>query len=119
MDTNTAFRCEKCGGPVVAQNDLAQRLFMAGKTAICKGCQNGFIQRWTKATYAEYLKTDWWARRRLRALTKAANACQICKSQHRLEVHHNCYDRLGSELDSDLFVVCEMHHDMIHGVGEL
>jgi len=80
---------------------------------------NGNLKRWTKATYAEYLKSDRWQRRRLRSLDKAAYACQVCKSTRLLEVHHNCYDRLGDELDSDLFVVCGMHHDMIHGVAEL
>ena len=115
----TAFRCAKCGEPVEALNQLAMKLMMTGKPATCKRCQNGFVQHWSKATYAEYIKSDWWLQRRKRALKLAAYACQICKSKDRLGVHHNCYDRLGSEIDSDLFVVCAPHHDMIHGMGEL
>jgi len=110
----SAFMCSQCGAPVEARNAVVGRLFMAGKPPICDNCRNGQWQRWSKADYQEYLKTDHWERRRQRSLALAGQACQICKSTKNLNVHHNDYSRLGSELDSDLFVVCEKHHKMIH-----
>lgn len=68
-----------------------------------------------KASYREYLKSDFWKRRRNRALSLADYACQICKSTKDLEVHHNDYTRLGNESDSDLITLCSDHHRMAHG----
>lgn len=111
----TAFKCVGCGGDVYARNPLAYKLLMAGKPGRCAQCRsNGHVRHWDKERYQEYLQSACWKSRRRRALKKAGHACQICKSTDGLEVHHNTYDRLGRELDSDLLVTCREHHRMIH-----
>ena len=63
-------------------------------------------RHWTQQTYKEYLQTQLWQTTRKRALRNADFSCQICKSIEGLEVHHNTYERLGRELNSDMLVVC-------------
>ncbi len=68
-------------------------------------------------SYAEYLKTKEWKARRNRALLRAGNKCVPCgRSDVPLEVHHNCYERRGSELLEDLVVLCRRCHQLYHGV---
>jgi 5-methylcytosine-specific restriction endonuclease McrA len=69
-------------------------------------------------TYSLYLKTPEWQATRAAALKRARYACQLCKHINTtLDVHHNTYDRRGSELASDLLVVCRgchgKHHDKL------
>jgi 5-methylcytosine-specific restriction endonuclease McrA len=61
-------------------------------------------------TYAEYLRTPHWRSLRAWAIERAGGKCQLCGSRKDLEVHHNCYDRLGAELPSDLVVLCDDCH---------
>lgn len=67
--------------------------------------------------YAQYLRTDYWRRQRLRALQRADHHCQVCSGTTALEVHHNTYCRLGNERLSDLFVLCKTHHAVLHASG--
>lgn len=110
----TAFLCTQCGQPMEAKNPLAYKLLMAGKQALCDNCRlkNGRV--WSPSQYQEYLKSDHWQMKRERKLQQSGRKCQICGQNGRLHVHHNTYERLGQELDSDLLVVCEKHHKMIH-----
>lgn len=62
-----------------------------------------------------YLKTNAWQTKRKGALERANYKCQLCSSKERLHVHHNTYDRLGNESDSDLIVLCEKCHSHYHG----
>lgn len=68
--------------------------------------------------YADYLLTPRWQMTRLRALIRAGRKCQLCSSRERLNVHHNTYERLGHEADTDLFVLCKPCHERFHGVGD-
>jgi 5-methylcytosine-specific restriction endonuclease McrA len=61
-------------------------------------------------TYLAYMISEAWHARRLLALYKAGYRCQICGSREHLQVHHNNYERLGHELDSDLIVLCQDCH---------
>lgn len=118
MTVNTAFICKKCGGNIEAKNELAYQMLLKGQITLCDECRRGkHVQHWTKETYQEYLKTEHWQTRRERALRFAGHRCQICNCNGRLQVHHNTYERLGRELDRDLLVVCEAHHEMIHGIN--
>jgi DNA-binding CsgD family transcriptional regulator len=59
-------------------------------------------------TEAEYLASPRWISRRARALAQANGKCELCgKRKDALDVHHNCYDRLGEETDEDLAVYCD------------
>ena len=73
-------------------------------------------RHWKRESYKDYLQTKLWKTIRSRALKNADFSCQICKSTNRLQVHHNTYERLGSELNSDMIVVCDNCHRMIHGL---
>ena len=64
--------------------------------------------------YLEYLKTPEWAATRARALDYAGLRCQLCNSKERIEVHHNCYNNLGTELHRDLIVLCHRCHGTFH-----
>ena len=64
--------------------------------------------------YNEYLKTQHWQRRRISALKKANNSCQICNSNERLDVHHRTYERRGCERPTDLTVLCRQCHTLFH-----
>jgi len=67
------------------------------------------------AAYLEYLNTPQWRERRVRALKRAKNRCQLCSQKGRLNVHHRTYERLGSERPEDLTVLCENCHSSHHG----
>lgn len=64
--------------------------------------------------YQAYLRSDWWKRRRKRALVMAEFKCQVCNSPHQLEVHHRTYTNLGKEEDPDLTVLCGECHSLFH-----
>jgi hypothetical protein len=83
-------------------------------------------------SYADYLKSEDWKRRRQRALYLAQNRCQspLCKQgylramtdeelpdSYRLEVHHLTYERLGHERPDDLIVLCRMCHCEQHDIA--
>ena len=65
-------------------------------------------------TYAEYLETEQWKRRRRLALRRAGDRCQVCgaRAGYELEVHHNDYSNLGEERDIDLVVLCKDCHEV-------
>ena len=110
---NKTTPCIKCNKSVKPQNEYIVAL-AAKHGMICRSCR--FSNQWTKATYREYLNSEQWRTRRARAISKANGRCQICASCDTLQVHHNNYDRLGHEVDSDLVVLCEHHHRMVHGL---
>lgn len=58
--------------------------------------------------YPEYLKTPEWGRTRAAALERAEYGCAVDLTHTEgLEVHHRTKERLGSELRTDLIVMCE------------
>lgn len=62
-------------------------------------------------TYRQYLNSEQWRVRRARALHLAGSTCADCDRSSDLTVHHLTYDRLGSELDEDLVVLCPPCHE--------
>lgn len=65
--------------------------------------------------YREYLRTPEWQRKRGAALHRAGYCCMIDVTHgEELEVHHNTYERLGAELESDLIVLCSDCHRLHH-----
>lgn len=114
-DASLGIRCKTCNDLVIMQNDTA---YAAARKhgVLCASCRGGVAQKWTKKTYAEYLKTDHWKLTRDKALKRAGYKCQICAETSRLEVHHNDYSRLGGENRTDLVVLCSVCHKTHHGV---
>jgi 5-methylcytosine-specific restriction endonuclease McrA len=68
-----------------------------------------------KDSYEKYVKTDCWSLRR-QAYLKRHSICEGCGQVKDLQVHHLTYERLGCELDGDLFAVCENCHRTFHGL---
>lgn len=64
--------------------------------------------------YDEYLQTDHWKQTRQAALKRAKHKCQLCNSKDSLNVHHNNYDCLFHEKESDLIVLCKNCHSKFH-----
>ncbi len=63
-------------------------------------------------TYTLYLRSDHWKEfcRGVKAVK-----CYICDDHRWLQVHHMIYERLGSELATDVVTVCKDCHAYIHG----
>ena len=68
-------------------------------------------------SYEEFLKTDYWKLIRILKLAQK-NACQVCGSKDKLNVHHTDYENKGQELFNlnDLVVLCEVHHKSVHRI---
>lgn len=66
-------------------------------------------------TYTEYLRSPTWVsfRRRYSANKLTRKKCLVCDSP-RYQLHHTTYERLGSELFSDVMPLCQGHHVEVH-----
>ena len=109
--------CDECGKMFYSKNTAAAFAMTTGKLRVCDTCQRAGAR--TQLTYGEYIKSDAWKVRRLRALALAKNHCQVCRAESRLDVHHNTYERLGHEGDDDLIVLCRDCHKLFHNDGRL
>ena len=91
----------------MTRNDVAIRLVDA--------MHESLLAAYRALDYADYLLTDHWLSVRQAALKRSGGQCQLCRSQTRLEVHHNTYDNFGNEQAEDLIVLCHdchaKHHD--------
>ena len=65
-------------------------------------------------SYDKYLKSGWWKRRRLKAISAAGFKCERCGIGDRLQVHHKHYRTLFMENNSDLTVLCGDCHASHH-----
>jgi 5-methylcytosine-specific restriction endonuclease McrA len=133
----TGIHCSFCGAEFIAHSRYALRETLSDdrKNAQneCRDCKKSRLAisdqeasgRWKKSEerrrylqrmpYDLYLKTDEWQATRTAALKRARYACQICKRNDMvLDVHHNTYERRGSELASYLVVMCRDCHSKHH-----
>lgn len=70
--------------------------------------------RWTKASYAAYLRSDHWQNVKTRYRTsKLPQSCVVCGAE-RVDLHHRTYERLGRERLTDLVPLCREHHGEAH-----
>ena len=69
-------------------------------------------------TYEEYLQTKTWQRKRREALDFWGYRCMLCFSDEKLHAHHRCYYRLGSELPTDVVILCDSCHKRHHEIIE-
>jgi 5-methylcytosine-specific restriction endonuclease McrA len=70
-------------------------------------------------TYGQYMNSSAWQAKRKQAIIRACGKCQLCgwrpnKSAQGFNVHHNTYDHIGAEWESDLIVLCKECHDIFH-----
>ena len=73
-------------------------------------------------TYLEYIKSPYWARKRVARLKLDDNRCRLCDedgTRFRLEVHHrpSSYELIPNEsVDDDLITLCSRCHELITDV---
>jgi len=74
---------------------------------------------WEK--YRIYLKSSKWEKKRQKVLKRDKHRCRHrgwiffrCKETKNLQVHHITYKRVFSERLSDLIVLCDYHHKVVH-----
>lgn len=77
------------------------------------------VARSRPTSYAEYLRSDAWKRRRDAALVRAGFRCQVCNRKGQIDVHHRTYERIGDELPIDLVALCRRCHDLFHEGGRM
>ena len=69
----------------------------------------------TWRSYADYLDSPVWARKRAAAMRRDHWTCQECGCNWEIQVHHKKYPkRLGSERLSDLVTLCRDCHEEAH-----
>ena len=67
--------------------------------------------------YDEYINSPEWQETSRKAKVRAGYHCQMCHAEGNdstLNTHHNNYERLGLEFDSDLIVLCRKCHRKHH-----
>lgn len=64
--------------------------------------------------YSEYLKTEYWQKKRQQVIEFWGQRCMVCDSQEGLNVHHRTYRNLGNEPILDLVVLCSNCHALFH-----
>lgn len=64
--------------------------------------------------YKTYLQSDHWQTIRKIVLERDHYHCMLCGSKENLNVHHNCYQRVGCERLDDLITLCEKCHNNFH-----
>lgn len=69
--------------------------------------------------YQDYLKSEYWKKRRAEFKSKTHNRCYICHSKEKLHVHHKRYKRNGEsilfkERHTDFRLLCSECHRKIH-----
>lgn len=74
-------------------------------------------------SYDDYLVSDDWKKIKKKfykssycSKINGTPSCSVCKSPKRPNVHHTTYKNLGNEKMSDLLLVCNPCHNLIHAV---
>lgn len=71
-----------------------------------------------RESYEAYIKSPAWKRKREEAFRKYGKRCAGCGSIDLLHVHHKSYARFTRERLTDLVIVCEGCHSVIHDFHE-
>lgn len=78
-----------------------------------------------QAFYRKYLNSPAWRAKKDARIAKAGGQCEYvhdegasyrrrCPRRRYLCAHHNTYERLGKERDTDIDVICWAHHMIVH-----
>ena len=65
--------------------------------------------------YQAYICSKHWREVKEAALKRTGYKCQICSSKERLHVHHNNYENMFHEGETDVIVLCQKCHSLFHG----
>ena len=78
---------------------------------------------WSPEQYRRYISSKRWKKRKKRFRESLdSETCLICRhgadirGTVALQVHHQSYKRLGSELDEDLALLCQECHSQLHKI---
>lgn len=67
----------------------------------------------TRVDYHEYMASREWRLKRKVVMARTDGWCERCHSERIANVHHNTYERLGHEDDSDLMGLCKPCHEFL------
>lgn len=78
------------------------------------------LQKFGFASLKDYYLSYQWQEKRSRfKKAKKKMLCYCCNSPHRLELHHQTYERLCEEYHDDVVWVCDECHEQIHLMYEV
>ncbi len=145
----TAINCDRCGErlPITSRTQMKEVLerhrenraqFAEGYRAVCGPCFDATMEARHEAreraereyaartarlrllSYAEYLATDHWRRRRADHLEhlewmhrRGHHQCDVCKGQDSLEVFHKTLASIARERTDDLALLCVRCRDVL------
>jgi hypothetical protein len=69
--------------------------------------------------YADYLQTEHWKKISEECKKLADYRCMLCNKGGTLDAHHRTYERLGSELMTDIICLCRDCHNKHHGKTQI
>lgn len=72
-----------------------------------------------RSRYSIYLRSPRWQIKRLQALSRDKDICQICKENEATQVHHLHYDNCGNENLEDLISLCRFCHLKVDSEAQL
>lgn len=73
----------------------------------------------TRLEYERYISSEHWTARKRAFWARHPKVCRGCESTDDVQLHHGTYERMGRELDSDLFPVCQTCHTLIHDLYKI
>lgn len=72
------------------------------------------VMPFVRPKYKEYIKSAAWKDRRKAYYALHKKECVVCKSNHRVGLHHLTYRNLGREKDEELVALCWSCHEGYH-----
>jgi len=66
------------------------------------------------AKYQVYLLSDEWKETKEKAYKFHGPRCMKCRAETNLQVHHATYENIYDEKLSDLVILCETCHELLH-----
>lgn len=64
--------------------------------------------------YRSYLQSSDWLGTKIAFREMTIPVCYVCGQNHNLDLHHNRYENLGVERETDLVWLCRLHHKIVH-----
>jgi hypothetical protein len=67
-----------------------------------------------RMSYQAYINSPIWRKKVEEYFSRHRRRCWLCGTTDKIQLHHQTYENMGREEDSDLLPVCETHHRAIH-----
>jgi hypothetical protein len=68
------------------------------------------------STYEKYIRSAHWKAFCITVRAKRGIACERCGSTRNTQIHHKTYKRLFNELLEDVELLCNVCHEIQHGI---